>query len=319
MQTAEYTLLADVGGTHTRCAVADDTGIKDVVVFHNNNFNSLEALLRDYVSRQVSRHGVADEVILGVAGLVTGNQVQLLNRDWSFSSASICQAVGARHTRLVNDFEALAYSLPMLGEDEIVQSGGDHPSPYATKTVLGPGTGLGVSAVVWTGARWLAMPGEGGHVTLPASNKQEEDLCRYLRERFGHASAERALCGAGLSNIYHFLSGNTLAPEDLGALADTGDQDATETFRLFFDLLASVAGNLALTLGAEGGVYVAGGVVKKSYSRLDHQRFRDIFENKGRYSSYLARIPIYWVTSDIPALAGLSYLRHHAQIGGLAG
>ena len=127
------------------------------------------------------------------------------------------------------------------------------------------------------------------------------------------------MCGAGLSNIYLFLSGNTLQPHELGDAADGGDSAAVETFDLFFDMLATVAGNLALTLGAEGGVYVAGGVVKKNFARMNQRRFRQIFENKGRYQDYLSRIPIYWVTSDIPALAGLSYLRHHAQIGGLTG
>ncbi|MFK8032029.1 MAG: glucokinase [Gammaproteobacteria bacterium] len=314
MTELTYTLLADVGGTHTRCAVANEAGVREVVVFDNKHFESLESVLRDYVARQKERHGSVDEVILGVAGPVTGDHVALLNLDWSFSASDISRAVDARQTRLVNDFEALAYSLASLPAAELSQCGGRTPSPYATKVVLGPGTGLGVSSAVWTGSRWLALPGEGGHVSLAATNEREVELCRYLRHRFGHASAERALSGAGLSNIHHFVTGDTLEPVDISKLATSRDKGASESFGLFFALLGSVASNLALTLGAAGGVYVAGGVAKKNMALLNEDRFRRRFENKGRYSNYLARIPVYWIKSETPALAGLYYLRHHAQI-----
>lgn len=308
-----YTLLADVGGTHSRCAVADENGVREVVVFDNNRFDSLESVLRDYAGHQRPRHGDVEEVILGVAGPVTDDRVSLLNRSWSFSAADISRAVGARQTRLVNDFEALAYSLPNLSAEEVSQCGGNTPSPYATKVVLGPGTGLGVSSAVWTGSRWLALPGEGGHVSLAASNERDVELCRYLRHRFGHASAERALSGAGLSNIYEFVSGQTAEPAQISRMATAGDEQSCESFELFFGLLASVAGDLALTLGAAGGVYVAGGVLKKNMALLDEERFRRRFENKGRYSGYLSKIPVYWINSEIPALAGLYYLRRLAQ------
>lgn len=313
MTAPTYTLLADVGGTHSRCAVADAQGVREVVVFDNHRFDSLESVLRDYAGHQRTRHGDVEEVILGVAGPVNDDRVDLLNRDWSFSSADISRAVGARHTRLVNDFEALAYSLPNLSADEISRCGGIVPSPYATKVVLGPGTGLGVSSAVWTGNRWLALPGEGGHVSLAASNERDVEVCRYLRHRFGHASAERALSGAGLSNLYEFITTEAVDPAQISMRATDGEPEASEAFELFFGLLASVAGDLALTLGAAGGVYVAGGVLKKNMALLDEARFRRRFENKGRYSEYLAKIPVYWINSETPALAGLYYLRRQAQ------
>ncbi|MEM7082810.1 MAG: glucokinase [Pseudomonadota bacterium] len=313
--TSTYTLLADVGGTHTRCAVGTEKGLLAIEAFDNDRFDSLEALLHRYVARQKAQHGEVEEVILGVAGPVNGDRVDMLNRDWHFMASDISHAVGARQTRLINDFEALAYSLSMLPSDDVVQNGGNPtPSPYATKAVLGAGTGLGVSSAVWTGSRWLAVPGEGGHVTLAANTEQEEALCRYLRDKYGHASAERALSGAGLQNVYHFISKKEASPSAISELAKAGDAEALEVFALFFNLLANVGANLALTLGASGGVYVGGGIVKKNQGLLNHQAFRTRFENKGRYRHYLAKIPVYYIYSDTPALLGLYYLRQQARI-----
>jgi len=309
-----YTLLADVGGTHTRCAVAIERGVDQIEVFNNADFDLLQTLLQGYVTRHASDYGAVDAVILGVAGLVKDDRVQLLNRDWGFSASDISAAVGVQYTRLVNDFEALAYSLPDLPDDQLSQCGGVLPLPHATKVVLGAGTGLGVSCAVWSGAHWLAVPGEGGHVSLAACNEREGELCRYLRKRFNHASAERALSGSGLSNIYHFISGEFIEPAKLSALAYSGDVQAREAFDLFFALLGNVASNLALTLGASGGVYIGGGVIKKNRGLVDEAKFRRRFDDKGRYKTFLQSIPVYWITGETPALTGLYHLYQNAQV-----
>lgn len=312
MSQLAHALLADVGGTHTRCAVSDGQGQIGVQVFENNDFPSLEALLVAYLSelRQTAETPSLSlkQAILGVAGVVENEQVTLLNRDWSFSVQSICAALEIPHARLVNDFEALAYALPNLQPDEVRQCGGSKVSELAARCVLGPGTGIGVSSVVWTGQSWLALPGEGGHVSLAATNDVEYGLCQYLTKRFGRASVERALCGPGLSNIHYYLHKQERLPREIALAAHNGDVAANTTFKLFYDLLASFAGDVALTVGTTGGVYVAGGVINKNLQLIDEESFRQRFEAKGRYAWFLRKIPIYWVTASVPALTGLTYL-----------
>lgn len=305
MEHSTPILLADVGGTHTRCAHSDGQKVGNIEVFDNHNFASIESILVDYIGRYKL---TPSQVLLGVAGLVKDGQVNLLNHNWRFSEDSVRQATGTPVARLVNDFEALAYALPFLSSDEIRKLGGQSPDERATKAVLGPGTGLGVSGLVYTKPRWVALSGEGGHVTLAATNEREEALCRYLRDCFGRASAERALSGAGLSGLFHFLTERREPAATISKMAAAGNTEAVECFELFFGLLASVAGDLALTLGATGGVYVGGGILQKNLGLLNQTEFRRCFEDKGRYRYYLESIPVFLITSQTPAFAGLRYL-----------
>jgi glucokinase len=213
-----------------------------------------------------------------------------------------------------NDFAAIAWGLPQLGAADRRPIGGGAPAPRATMAALGPGSGLGVSAVVPAADGWAVVAGEGGHVSLPASTTEEQDVTALLRERFGHCSAERVLSGQGLVNLYITLAElagrgrPTVTPEDVTRLAIQREPLARKTLQMFFAMLGTVAGDIALTTGARGGVYIAGGIVPSLLDAFAQSEFRARFEAKGRYREYLAAIPTYVITAERPAFRGLKYL-----------
>src|SRR5690606_25903884 len=215
---------------------------------------------------------------------------------------------------VVNDFAAVAWALPDLGPGDAVQVGGGTPAPRATLATLGPGTGLGVASLVPVRDGWAVVAGEGGHVTLPATTAEEAAVAERLRNRHGHCSAERVLSGPGLVTLYETLAelaGRPVAkitPRDVTGLARQGEPLATRTIGMFLAMLGNVAGNLALTVGALGGVYVAGGIVPRLLDTVHKSEFRERFEAKGRYRDYMEKIPTYVITERLPALRGLRRL-----------
>ena len=205
--------------------------------------------------------------------------------------------------------------MPLLTPADVVQIGGGERVSRATLAALGPGSGLGVSALVPSGDSWAVMTGEGGHVSMPATTREEQDVIAALRDRFdGHCSAERVLSGPGLVNLYVTLAelagrgGPTVTPEDVTNLAKQGEPLARKTLGMFFAMLGTVASNLAVTTGARGGVYIAGGIVPRLVEQLGKSEFRRRFEAKGRYNQYLAAIPTFVITAQLPAFRGLKYV-----------
>jgi glucokinase len=209
----------------------------------------------------------------------------------------------------------VAWALPQLAPADLVQIGGGEKVARSTMATLGPGSGLGVSALVPTNDSWAVMSGEGGHVAMPAATSQEQEVIARLRERFGgHCSAERILSGPGLVNLYVALAEvagrgqPTVQPADVTNLARQGEPLARKTLGMFFAMLGTVAADLAVTTGARGGVYVAGGIVPRLVEPLKKSEFRARFEAKGRYRDYLAAIPTYVIATPLPAFRGLRYL-----------
>jgi glucokinase len=212
--------------------------------------------------------------------------------------------------RLLNDFEALALSLPHLQPSQ-VRAHADVPRAQGVRAVIGPGTGLGVAGVVQTGRGWTALPGEGGHATLAATDEQEAQVLAEVRRHFEHVSAERLLSGIGLPVLHRAVCALAGVPaQDLTApqIVEAGMQGADplceRTLDLFCALLGSFAGNVALTLGARGGVYIGGGIVPRLGERFFKSRFREKFEAKGRFRGYLAGIPTAVITDTLAALTG---------------
>jgi glucokinase len=212
---------------------------------------------------------------------------------------------------VLNDFEALALSLPYLAESELHRLGGGSPLERGTKVVLGPGTGLGVAGLAWGGNGWVALPGEGGHVSLGANDQRELALAERLRKGREHLSVERALSGPGLSDLYQAVAashGDTqeaLAPNEVVARAESGeDPTAEEAVDLFIAWLGGFAGDVALVLGARGGVYLGGGIPPKLLEQLSDGTFRQAFEAKGRMGAYLEPIPVYVILAEFAALKG---------------
>ena len=239
----------------------------------------------------------------------------LTNHPWSFSIEELQRRLGLTRLVVVNDFAANAMALPHLEPDGRQKIGGGSAAPRAPMAVLGPGSGLGVCGLVPGEHGPIAIAGEGGHATLAPADDRESEVLARMRRRFGHVSAERVLSGPGLVNLYQALAELDGAPAEPFSPAQIADREIGETHPLcraavdlFCAMLGTVAGDLALTLGARGGVFIAGGIVPRLGATFAQSRFRARFEDKGRFSAYLAAIPTYVVTYPIPAFLGLAAL-----------
>jgi len=308
-------LLGDVGGTHARFAWVAGAGgaIEDVVSYKCAEQDSLQAAIARYLGEH--RRPSPSACAIGIANPIVGDEVRMTNHHWAFSIAQLKRQLAVRHLAVVNDFTALALSLPALGAGQLLKIGGGHSEAGAAMAVLGPGTGLGVSGLLPAGAgRYAAVAGEGGHVTLAPADEEEGAILSVLRRRFGHVSAERALSGPGLVNLYEAaaqLAGRRpvplTPPQLIAAARERQDPDCRAALDLFFRFLGSFAGNLALTHGARGGVFIGGGIVPRLVTELQGSRFRERFEAKGRFTAYLAGIPSFVIDSAVsPALIGAS-------------
>ncbi len=308
-------LVADVGGTKTRLALlrAGDAP-HEPAVMRNDEHDGLRALTQAYLTRVQPRQP-PEAAAYCVACPVEGDTFTLTNRDWTTSISRLREELGVRRLEVVNDFTAIAMSVPYLTEEDVEQVGGEAPHPHAAIGVIGPGTGLGVSGVIFSGQKWVPLHSEGGHVTMPQRTEREAGVAAWIRRRHGNASAERAVSGPGLVNLYEALCTldgrqvERLAPQDIAAKAAASEDDTcVEAARMFASILGTVAGDLALTIGAKGGVYIGGGVVRNMGAAFDRDAFRAAFEAKGRLSTFVAPIPVYLINYQWPALVGLSHL-----------
>jgi len=295
--------------------------LQDIVALATADHASVGAAITHYLA--ATGRTAPPWCAIGIANPVTGDRVQMTNSRWSFSMAALQAELGFERLRVINDFTALALALPDLQPSELRQLGGGAAVPDSAIALVGPGTGLGVSGLLpgATPGSWVPLQGEGGHVTLAAANEREAAVLEVLRERFGHASAERAVSGMGLEALHAALTAldapaNALAsaPASTAALPASeitaralggSDPRSAEAVALFCGFLGSVAGNLALTLGARGGVYIGGGIVPRLGALFEGSAFRERFEAKGRFRAYLAQIPVYVIHASVsPALLG---------------
>jgi glucokinase len=308
-------ILGDVGGTNARFAwqAADGAPLADLATLPTADHPTLAAALAAYL-RGIGR-AAPPWCAIGIANPITGDHVQMTNSHWSFSIDAVRREVGFERLIVINDFTALALALPDLPTADLRQLGGGAAIANAPRGLIGPGTGLGVSGLLPSTepGRWVALQGEGGHVTLAARNVREASVLQHLQGRFGHASAERAISGQGLEALYVALcaldgvpSAAALSAAEISrrALASS-DAQCVEALALFCAFLGNVAGNLALTLGARGGLYIGGGIVPRLGDAFTNSGFRAAFEDKGRFRDYLAAIPVYVIHAKVsPALLG---------------
>jgi glucokinase len=307
-------LIADIGATNSRCALINDKGrILSSETFQNADFTGVEGLLKVYLDLR-RKSDRPRRAALAIAAPVLGDEIKMINIDWQVSQNELKSALDLHGLIVVNDFGAVAWGLPVLSSADRTQIGDGRAVTNAPMVVLGPGSGLGIASIVPSSDGWTAISGEGGHVTLAAANQKEADAIEQIRKRIGHCSAERVLSGPGLVNLYTALSElagrgtPTVTPADVTALARQGEPLARDTLNMFFAMLGTVAGNLALTMGARGGVFIAGGIVPRLLDLLEHSPFRERLTAKGRYRSYLEAIPSYVLTHSHPAFVGLRSL-----------
>jgi glucokinase len=315
MSVPEVGLIGDVGATNARFALVQaDGSMTPPRVYALNDHPSISDAIDTYLAEEspAARPGQA---VLAVASPITGDQVTLTNHTWTFSIEALRRHVGLRQLRVINDFAANALAIPHLGESDRVQIGAGLPVSDAPIALIGPGTGLGVSALIPTQSGAVPIPGEGGHVTMAPANARESAVLDLMRKRYDHVSAERVLSGPGLVNLYATLcelSAAPAAPFTPAQITNSRmwDEDprTLEATAMFCAMLGTVASNLALTFGARGGIYIAGGIVPRLGPFFAQTEFRTRFEAKGRLRGYLTTIPSYVIVRPLPALLGATAL-----------
>ena len=311
-------LLADIGGTNARFGwVADaGSGVQQVHTLAVADHASLAEAAQAYLAMRAHDISVAGSTAprraaFAVATPLSGDVVAFTNSPWSFSRQAVSQALGLDALLVLNDFEALAMSLPRLTPSQLRSDRPLHLPAAGTLAVIGPGTGLGVGAVVQTAQGWVALPGEGGHATLASADDFESAVLAQVRRSFDHVSAERLLSGIGLPVLHRAVcavAGMASAADNTQDIVEFGlagsDPACSQTLDLFCALLGGFAGSVALILGARGGVYIGGGIVPRLGDRFFASSFRARFEAKGRFRGYLAAIPTPLITDTLAALTG---------------
>ena len=308
-------LIGDIGATNARFSlVQPGGGASPPRVYALNDYPSLPDAIEAYLREERPAQKPV-QAVLAVASPVTENQVTLTNHPWTFSVKALREQLGLRRLQVVNDFAANAVAVPHLGAQDVLQVGGGVAIKNAPIGVIGPGTGLGVSAFVPSADGGAMIAGEGGHVTMAPTTAQESALLDLMRSRFDHVSAERILSGPGLVNLYNALcelAGTPAASYSADQITNPGiwnaDPHTHEATAMFCAMLGTVAGNLALTLGARGGIYISGGIVPRIGGFFAQSEFRARFEAKGRLNDYVAAIPTYVITRPLPVLLGAAAL-----------
>ncbi|BCG73375.1 glucokinase [Mesorhizobium sp. 113-1-2] len=317
-------LVADIGGTNARFAIADidELTIKHFASFQCDLFPSLQAAVKAYMDCIPHRPSIAG---FAIAGPVAEETVRMTNLPWSFSRKDLCSASGAKYVHLVNDFEALALSLPFLGPHDLHKIGGREPVDRAPKVVLGPGTGLGVAGLVPSPSGWIPIASEGGHISFAAEDADELSLIKRIAKNEKHVSAERLISGPGLVQIYKALAETqeeaavlASAPEIVEQALHAENRLALEALGYLERWLGRFAGDMALVYGARGGVYLGGGIPARVFDPSEATAFRLAFfhrefQYKGRLSSFLEPIPIFVIKALDAGLRGAAVALSQAE------
>lgn len=298
-----YALVADIGGTNSRFALCKTSEIElyEPRKYPNKEFASLADVIEHYL-KEVGEQPI--EACLAVAGPIQHDRVKLTNIAWEFSREEYQQHFAWKRLLLKNDFTAMAMSVPHLAPQNIKQIGGGTAMPHMPISVLGPGTGLGVSGLLPQGDRWIALQGEGGNIDFSPFTDEEIDLFRIARSELGHVRVEDFVSGSGLSYLHevrlqlHGKPRERLKAEEIAWRAKMEHGGVCyDTIHLFCGMLGSFAGSQAMILGAFGGVYIGGGVAPQLEELFETSPFRTRFEAKGRFHDYVKTIPTFMMLS----------------------
>jgi len=309
----ELALLGDIGATNARLALFKDGALGPVEWMAAAEYAQFADAVEAFLVKR-GRPGVT-AAMLAVAGPVEANRARMTNRGWVIDGEALCAQFRLRRARILNDFEATAWSLPRLKAEDLHRIGGGATVPDAPLAVLGPGSGLGVACYVSSAGGGIVLASEGGHASLPGASEREDRVIQHLRARFGHVSCERAISGPGLENLYGAIAaidGQQVPQRDAPAITRTGLDGSCATSRAALDMfcafLGAAAGDVALTYGARGGVFIAGGIAPRILAFLEGSEFRARFEAKGRMRAYVEPIPTSVIVHSDATFLGLQAL-----------
>ncbi len=331
-QTGHPLLAGDIGGTKTVLGLyAPDRDVHDPIVIDrqpSREFNSLQDLVASFLDRH---NASVSHATFGVAGPVIGGRAQITNLPWSLDESALKDALNIKSVILLNDLQAMASAVPVLGDDEVDLIKTGRKSSNGAIGVIAPGTGLGEAFLVWNDRSHVAYPSEGGHASFAPADKQQVELLQYMRRMYDHVSFERVCSGRGIPGLYEFIRDTSDQSEKQPvAEAITRADDATPviidaaldaeppcplcqaTLSLFVRILGSEAGNLAMKVMATGGIYLGGGIPPRILPALKTGEFVEAFTHKGRLSDMLANIPVSVIVGHNVALMGAA--RHVFEV-----
>lgn len=312
-----HVLVGDLGGTHTRLALAELTGnqvvLQQIQRYLNHEYPDLAAILATYSS------DLPPACCLAVAGPTDGRNVRFTNLDWHIDTTDLSERFGFRQCRLINDFSAVGWGLNCLSEDTLQTLQAGQPQPGGARVALGAGTGFGVSLSAWNGKQYQPLASEGGHVGFAPTNPQQDRLLAFLRTLHGRVSVERILSGPGLIDLFRFCLAERGAQDSpllhdaqaAAAISQAGmsgaDEAASACLNLFVKIFGQTAGDWALAAQASGGIFLAGGIAPKLLSILGDGNFLAGFSDKGRYRTWMHSIPVKVILDPDIGLKGAAY------------
>jgi glucokinase len=313
-ESSVVAVLADIGATNARFALLEHGQPIDTTRYAVADYASPVEAARAFLAGPAAGH-TPQMAVIAAAGPVVNGRVTMTNAAWTVDAERIRNGLNLQAVHVINDFEALGWALPDLRPADFFDIGQVTPPGQGTMAVMGPGTGFGLAALASDGKVEVVLVTEAGHATLPSENRREDAVILALRERLQHVSVERVLSGPGLVQLYHAIAevdGLTVPQRSAAEIVQhalAGDCEASRnTLEAFCAFLGGAAGNAALTLGAVGGVFIAGGIAPRFTDFLRQSAFRERFEAKGRMASYLARIPTQVIVHQYPAFVGLARL-----------
>ncbi len=309
MNVTQYSLVADIGGTNARFALVgpERNALLDVRYLVCAEYASLTEAIQDYLKTATF---MPDRAVISIAAPITGENLSMTNHHWRFNISEVCKALGWQSLQVINDYTALALAVGVLGSEHCVAIGGGAIQGRYPVAVIGPGTGLGVSGAVPQGDTWIPIESQGGHVCYGAQTPEEARILESIGESVSPITAETLVSGPGISLLYEAITriergtAKRVSPAEVSRLASENDPPAVKALSIFCDVLGTVAGDLALTLGARGGVYICGGIAPRMINFIQASGFRGRFEQHGKMSEYLRQIPVFVVTEDSPGLIG---------------
>ena len=318
-ELSSHKLIADVGGTNIRLATVTEHGIADVEKYQCSEFVSIQAAIEHYFAEHKDKRFTA--ACIAIAGPVNVDVIRFSNNDWSFTPEGLQNNLGLSHLFVINDFTAVAHSLPVLHTEQIIQIGSGHPIENGNIAVFGPGTGLGVEHITQTSSGWQTLDGEGGHVDFAPVDETDVVIWRYLQRHLGRASAEEVMSGRGIVNVYKALAehhGVEPIYNEAALITESALNKqcriCEQTLSQFCAIMGSFAGNLALNLATTGGVFIGGGIASRFVAFLQQSDFRARFEAKGQMAHYIKDIPTYIINEpDHGLLGAAAYLNQHVR------